>query len=61
MRERERERERESRRDKRVMVYTQEEVEKKKMKGGARKGVGGKGPRKWSVDVSILSFVKERL
>jgi hypothetical protein len=30
MRERERERERESRRDKRVMVYTQEEVEKKK-------------------------------
>jgi hypothetical protein len=57
MRERERERER----DKRVMVYTQEEVEKKKMKGGARKGVGGIGPRKWSVDVSILSFVKERL
>ena len=31
------------------------------MKGGAREGVGGEGPRKWSVDVSFLSFVKERL
>jgi hypothetical protein len=60
MREREREREREQEGQKGHGLHSRRGREKK-MKGGARKGVGGKGPRKWSVDVSILSFVKERL
>jgi hypothetical protein len=61
MRERERERERERAGGTKGSWSPLKKRSRKKMKGGARKGVGGKGPRKWSVDVSILSFVKERL